>query len=213
VTLTATDSMGLADPTPATRTITVNAAANRAPEGTITAPAGNVTIQAGASVSFAGTASDPDGDTVAVRWNFGDGQASTALSVAHTFAAAGTYNVTFTATDSKGLADPTPATRTITVNAAPAAPTLSSLQSSIFTPQCTRCHDSAGSAGLNLEAGQSFANLVNVRSTVDSAYVRVKPGDPANSYLSIFLEDGHRGLPAADIQRIKDWILAGAPNN
>ncbi len=36
------------------------------------------------------------------------------------------------------LADPTPDARTVTVN--PAAPTLSEVQCSIFTPRCVACH-------------------------------------------------------------------------
>jgi PKD repeat protein len=90
--------------------------ANNPPNGTITSPAGDVTILAGQSVTFSGTASDPDGDPVNVLWNFGDGATSTLLIPgAHTYAAAGVYGVTFTATDSHGLPDPTPDTRTITV--------------------------------------------------------------------------------------------------
>jgi PKD repeat protein len=119
VRLTATDSRGLSDPAPPTRTITVQpTATNRPPSGTITAPVGNVTIAAGQSVSFAGTASDPDGDMVTVLWVFGDGSTSTLLAPgAHTFATAGTYTVRLTATDSRGLADPAPPSRTITVQA------------------------------------------------------------------------------------------------
>ena len=45
-------------------------------------------------------------------------------------------------------------------------PTLSSIQSLVFTPQCVTHHgDSEAEAGLNLEEGKSFAALVNVPST------------------------------------------------
>src|SRR5580765_7825052 len=99
VTFTVKDALGLADPTPDTRTITVNpVAGNQAPNGTIDTPTANVTITAGQSVSFTGTGSDPDNNTPL------------------TFATAGTYTVTFTVRDALGLADPTPDTRTITVN-------------------------------------------------------------------------------------------------
>ncbi|MFZ5784874.1 MAG: PKD domain-containing protein, partial [Acidobacteriota bacterium] len=90
--------------------------ANNPPNGTITSPAGDVTALAGQSVTFAATASDPDGDPVTVLWNFGDGTTSTSLNPgAHAYPTAGVYAVTFTATDSHGLPDPTPDTRTITV--------------------------------------------------------------------------------------------------
>lgn len=213
VTFTATDALGLADPTPATRTITVSAVpVNQAPNGTITAPAANVSITAGSAVSFAGTATDPDGNTpVTVLWNFGDGSATSTLLTPgnHTYAVAGTYTVTFTATDSLGLADPTPATRTITVTAA--AATFTQVQA-IFTASCTGCHGAGGSAGLNLTAGNAYANLVNVPATT-AAGVRVAPGNPSASRLSTFLASGHRSVSAANQDIINSWITAGALNN
>ena len=119
VTLTATDSQGLSDPTPATRSVAVGAGENAPPNGTIDQPSADVTIAPGETVVFAGSTSDPDGDNVTVLWNFGDGTTSTMLSPgAHVYSSAGVYSVTFTATDDQGLADPTPATRTITVEGA-----------------------------------------------------------------------------------------------
>jgi PKD repeat protein len=131
VTFTVTDAKGLADPTPATRTITVVAPANQAPDSTITTPSANATVTQGVPFSFAGNGSDPDGNTpLTYSWNFGGGAAnSTAQNPTVTFATAGTYTVTFTVTDAKGLADPTPATRTITV----VAPTLNQAPDSTIT--------------------------------------------------------------------------------
>ena len=120
VRFTATDSQGLADPAPPTRVITVRpAVANQPPTTAVTAPAADVSITPGQSVTFTGTATDPNGDTLTVLWNFGDGATSTLLAPgAHTYAAAGTYTVSFTATDSGGLSTLTPATRVITVQPA-----------------------------------------------------------------------------------------------
>ena len=98
--------------------------ANRPPVGTIVQPAGNVTVTAGEAVFFEATASDPDGDPVTVLWDFGDGTTSTALTPGdHVYATAGSYPVTLTATDGRGLADPTPDRRTITVLPPQAEPT------------------------------------------------------------------------------------------
>ncbi|WP_291272204.1 PKD domain-containing protein [Geothrix sp.] len=211
--LTATDSHGLPDPNPPTRTITVTAApVNQPPTATIIAPATNVTINAGQSVTFTGTASDPDGDAVTVLWTFGDGTTSTLLAPgSHTFAAPGTYTVRLTATDSHGLVDPNPPVRTITVSAV-AAPTLTQIQTQIFTPLCVGCHDAAGAAGMNLTAGSAYANLVNVPATTLPG-LRVVPGDPASSALVIQLASGHRNVSAANQSLISAWITAGALNN
>jgi len=221
VTFTATDVHGAADPTPDSRVITVTQA-NRAPEGVIISPPGNVTIVAGQSVTFAGSVSDPDGDAVTVLWNFGDGVTSTQLNPGpHTYVSAGVFTVTFTATDAKGLSDPTPDTRTITVNAAPTA-TLSRVQDEIFDRSCIGCHPP--NAGLDLERGNSHGSLVNVPSSQQPALMRVKPGDPDASYLyrkvvggpgisGNRMPPGGPFLSTEKTQLLRDWILAGAPNN
>ncbi|PWB71572.1 MAG: hypothetical protein C3F15_12510, partial [Holophagae bacterium] len=207
----ATDSHGLADPTPATRIVTVEAA-NSPPNATIDQPSADVTIAPGESVYFSGSATDPDGDPVTVLWDFGDGITSTSLVPGnHTYANAGVYTVTLTATDSHGLADPTPPTRTVTV--VTSAPTLTQIQTEIFTPRCIACHGGGSpEAGMNLEQGQAHANLVNVPATTQSG-TRVIPGNPDNSVLVIMLEGGHRNLPQSLIQLIRDWITAGALDN
>jgi hypothetical protein len=107
---------------------------------------------------------------------------------------------------------PQPPTPTPTPTTPP-APTLSEVQAAIFTPRCAGCHGgSSPEAQLNLSAGQSYANLVNVPATTRPG-IRVIPFDPANSVLVTFLASGHRNLPAADQQMISGWITAGALNN
>lgn len=94
-----------------------------------------------------------------------------------------------------------------------------------FTGSCAlaNCHaTSSSSAGLSLEAGQAYAELVNVNATQEPGKVRVIPSDAANSYLVIKLEGrqtkGGRMPPAGplsaeNIQKIKNWIDNGAQNN
>ena len=118
VTLTVSDSLKYADPTPAMITLTVkDPNANQAPNGTITTPASNATIKVGDSLSFAGTGSDPDNNTpLSYTWNFNGGLPNSTLqNPSGIFNTAGIYSVTLTVTDNKGLSDPTPATRTVTV--------------------------------------------------------------------------------------------------
>ena len=125
-TLTVTDDKGASDPTPATRTVTVVAAPqNQAPDGTITGPSGDVTIQAGESVTFSGSGTDPDGTIAGYAWTFpggSPGSGSTQNPGAVAFASPGTYTVTLTVTDNGGANDPTPATRTVTVQGAEPPP-------------------------------------------------------------------------------------------
>ena len=106
-------------------------------------------------------------------------------------------------------------------------PTLSSIQSEIFTQKCIGCHNGGGRflpAVMNLTDGNSYASLVGVASIERSALQRVSPGDPENSYIIHKLEGragigGVRmpltGTPLTDgqILVIKRWIELGAPNN
>ena len=48
------------------------------------------------------TSADPDGMMTAYAWNYGDDTTGTRVTTTHTYAAAGTYTVTLTATDNRG---------------------------------------------------------------------------------------------------------------
>jgi hypothetical protein len=86
-----------------------------------------------------------------------------------------------------------------------------SIQSSIFTPICAGCHSGADpAANLNLDAGHSYNDLVNVPSTEEPMLDRVKPGDPDNSYLVIHLQKDGDGAPESDISLVIQWITDGA---
>ncbi|MHB8875550.1 MAG: PKD domain-containing protein [Myxococcaceae bacterium] len=121
VVLTVTD-----DGTPAlssTALVTVRVTGNRPPDVS-TASASPRSGQAPLLVSFDATGvSDPDGHTVTVSWNFGDGSAtSSARQVDHTYSSTGTFTATLSAQDN-GLPAIGPATAsfTITVGAVPAS--------------------------------------------------------------------------------------------
>jgi lysophospholipase L1-like esterase len=92
-----------------------------------------VTIQAGGTVNFTGSGSDPDNNLpLSYLWNFGAGSgvlASTAQNPGPVqFNNLGTFTTNFTVTDSLGLADPTPASAVITVNGSTLSNTSWSLQ-------------------------------------------------------------------------------------
>ena len=101
--------------------ITVNL--NQAPNGTITSPANNITIAAGGSVNFQGSGTDPENHLpLSFSWNFDGGAPDSTLPNPGlvTFNSQGTFNVTLTVADNLGLADSTPAARTIRVIPPPA---------------------------------------------------------------------------------------------
>ena len=89
------------------------------PNGVIDSPAGNVTINKGQSVNFAGTGTDVGGNTpLTFLWNFGgSGVANSSLEDPglKQFNTSGTFTVSFTVTDTLGIYDPTPGVRTISV--------------------------------------------------------------------------------------------------
>ena len=99
--------------------------ANLPPNGDITAPADDMTISAGESLPFAGSATDPDGDSpFTYRWTFDGGARDTTVEDpgAVRFDRAGNYLVEFTVTDRRGLSDPTPGQIMVFVEPANQAP-------------------------------------------------------------------------------------------
>ncbi len=91
---------------------------NRAPDTRILAPNTGGTVVTGHPVLFSATATDPDGGKPSIRWNFGSGSGLsdiTSPTAGVRFGVPGVYRVTATAIDGAGLADPTPASRVITV--------------------------------------------------------------------------------------------------
>jgi hypothetical protein len=96
-----------------------------------------------------------------------------------------------------------------------------SIQDNVFTPICSVCHAGGGAPmGLRLDAADSYNLLVGVASTEVPAILRVKPGDPDNSYIIQKLE-GHASvgarmpfggpyLTADTVAFIRQWISSGA---
>jgi hypothetical protein len=98
------------------------------------------------------------------------------------------------------------------------------VQANVLTPNCTGCHVGANAPqGLRLDAANSYAMLVNVASTEMPTLLRVKPGDPDNSWLVQKIDGratiggrmplGRAPLPQASIDLVRSWIAAGATMN
>jgi hypothetical protein len=97
------------------------------------------------------------------------------------------------------------------------------IQDTILTPVCTACHVGAGAPqGLRLDAGNSYAMLVNIASAEVPGLMRVNPGNPDSSYLVQKIEgtaavgvrmpaNGPPYLPQDRIDLVRRWIAAGAP--
>ncbi len=110
VTLVVTDSQGITNST--TKPVTVTAA-HKTPVAVIGANPSALTV---AFTSSGSTASD--GATISSRsWDFGDNSTSTLANPSHTYAAAGSYTVSLTVTDSQGAVSTT-ATKEVTVSKA-----------------------------------------------------------------------------------------------
>jgi uncharacterized protein (TIGR03118 family) len=196
----------------------------------VTAPVGNV------SGTVAVTATAQDAIAIASVEFFAAGVSLGAVTTPPysvqwdtTTVANGSVTLTATATDVDGNVGTSPGVA-VTVSNGAAATTLSQIQTSVFTPKCSGCHNGSNPpngalpGSMNLTAGNSFAALVNVASQQQAALMRVKPGDPANSYIIHKLEGaagitgsrmpfGGPFLDQATIDQIKSWITSGAPNN
>ena len=83
------------------------------------------------------------------------------------------------------------------------------------------CHG-IGAGGMGIQTGKEFQVLINVPSSEEPTLVRVRPGDPDQSYLwkKLACEGGIQGscMPADGVldpvyvQAFHDWIEAGAPS-
>ena len=103
-------------------------------------------------------------------------------------------------------------------------PTFTNVQSQVFDKSCvfSACHKGASPAGeMSLEL-DAYDDIVDVASMQNPTKVRVKPADPAGSYLM----DKLTGTAAAGIEMppgaplseerldlIRRWIAAGAPDD
>jgi PKD repeat protein len=97
--------------------------------GVVAHASSNVTsTDVGLPIGFVGSASSGSGPYGPYAWSFGDGTTASTPSAAHTFAAAGTYQVTLNVTDSLGFVGS--ASLTVVVNSALAAGAISTNPSS-----------------------------------------------------------------------------------
>jgi len=214
--------------------IDVGAAApilNAAPVVTLTAPTGSLK----GTVSLSATVKDA---LSIAKVEFFAGSTSLGVVAAAPYTISwdtttvpdGSVSVKATATDADGNVGSSAVSTVMVANTAAATVTLTQLQTQIFTPICSVCHTGVGTTlpGVqNLTAGHTFASVVGVASLEVPSLLRIKPNDPANSYLIQKIEgtaaSGARmpaGCPTtqpcldqATIDQVKAWVSQGALNN
>src|SRR6266516_3422951 len=141
-----------------TLTVTDNqSAANQAPTANFTFSC------SGLSCSFTSTSSDPDGSIAGYSWNFGDATTSTAQNPSHSYAAAGTYNVTLTVTDNQGATNSV--THSVTLAAANQPP-VAAFSSSCSALTCSFTSTSSDPDGTIASYSWAFGD--GATSTVQS---------------------------------------------
>ena len=177
-----------------------------------------------ASGKLIGPLSDSHSDPIAVPglWGIAFGNDSASQPHNTLFFAAGTNDGS---SGEYGRIDPgaTPPA----LDPTPAA-TLTELQAQVFGPICSGCHDGVGTSLPGVQnltsAAATYASLVNVKSIEQPNLLRVKPGDPTDSYVIHKLEGlagitgarmpfGGPYLSTATMNQIESWIAAGAQNN
>ena len=205
-------------------TLTVTAAPNPTPTLTTLSPCGKVagtgafTLTLSGTGFVSGTTATFNGTAVTVT--FVSATQLTAAIPASLVATAPTNNAVNVVVTS-----PAPgggASGAATFGLATASATLSGQVQPIFNNRCTSCHSGTnGSAGLRLDSGFAYAELVGSSSAQCGSRAQVTACNPltTRSYLiaklkNVDLCSGGRmpsgGLGATDIQTIVDWVAQGA---
>jgi PKD repeat protein len=147
--------------------LTVNPA-NRAPVVSSAATATPNPLLVGQYTAFSVAASDPDGDTLAYSWNYGDGTSGTGASVSHAYTTAGTFTAKVTITDGKGGS--VASQLTVTVNTSTAPYIVSFTLMNADTDQPIPQHDPLLN-GATIDLAALPTQRLNVRANVSPATV------------------------------------------
>ena len=132
--------------------------------------------------NFTDQSTDGDGSIASRSWNFGDGGMSSAQNPGHSYATAGTYNVSLSATDNDGDSDST--SSMVTVDEPPPVPVLINAgMSDAWTNPAT--------------SGQGFFIIAwEDRESMFLSWFTYDTERPADDVTAIFGEPGHRWITA-----------------
>jgi PKD repeat protein len=146
-----------ADAIPLTTASTVSVSQAAASSGGT--PVANFTFTtAGLTATFTDTSTDTGGTIGTHAWTFGDSTSSTAANPGHTYAAAGTYSVTETVTDSANGTQ-SAKTQSVTVSVAAACPAITSTTAGI-----TNFNRWTGTPKVYLDSGLSSSKNADITS-------------------------------------------------
>ncbi len=162
------------------------------PVATIVGPAADATVQAGGTVSFSGSGSDPNGGTItSYLWSFPGGTPSTSTSAnpgAVRYSTPGTYVASLTVTNNLGLTSTNSALRIVTVpdfvlTAAPSSETALPGGTAIY--------------GVNVTGTIGFTGTINLSVTglPGDATATFSPSSIANGGTSVLSVATHTAPP------------------
>lgn len=154
---------------------------------------------AGLSCQFMDTSTDPDGSIVERAWDFGDGGSAGSANPSHTYASAGSYDVTLTVTDDYGGSDS--ATQAVSVSATEAVFQINTALSDAWFDPATD--------------GQGF--FIIVWEDIQTAFLSWFTYDterPPQDVTAILGDPGHRwltaqGAYAGDTATLDVYLTAG----
>jgi len=170
VNLYATNPLGIRSVTPASITVLVGATGgvNQAPDGSITRPRNDVTIDVGESLNFRARASDPDNNIpLYYSWDLQGVAPDIIMSEERstgriTFNNPGIYYIRMTTTDSLGAVDPNPPVRIVTVRNTVANPLPGGGNTVLFTQITSPPSDTTIEPGQSIFfSGQATGNGVS----------------------------------------------------
>ena len=139
VTLTVTDSGGISRAVSHPVTVAAAPPVNTAPTAAFTATPSALDVSVDGSAS-----ADLEAAIASYAWTFGDGATGTGVTTSHSFASAGTYDISLTVTDAGGLT--ATVTRQVTVIAAPPVNTPPTAAFTANVADLTAGFDAAGSS-------------------------------------------------------------------
>ena len=167
---------------------------NQTPGATITTPGGNMTVNPGQSVAFAGSGSDPDGTISAYAWTFPGGSPASSAQAAPgdvAYSVPGSYVASFRVTDNGGLTS-SPATRTIAVadfsiSATPASGAVTPGGGTTYTAAVSAGTGFTGTVGFSVSglpsgATASFSPASIASSGSTTMNVSTSAATPAGTY-------------------------------